>query len=76
MKMFKISNVNNENKYKGAYAKIFFLLNEDKIFTEAYETENSIGLVGNDYYIEISETPDANMLEKILKIKNVTPCEK
>jgi hypothetical protein len=70
--MFKISNVNNENKYKGAYAKIFDLLNEDRIFVEVYETENSRGLVGNDYYLEISETPDATLLEKILKIKNVT----
>ena len=69
---FKISNIKNESKYKGAYAKIFSILNEDRIFTEVYETDNSKGLVKNNYFLEISETPDANLLEKVLKIKNVT----
>lgn len=69
---FKISNVNSSNKYKGAYAKIFSILNEDRIFTEVYETDDSKGLVGKDYFLKISENLDANLLEKILKIKNVT----
>jgi len=69
---FKISNVNSSNKYNGAYAKIFLILNEDRIFTEVYELDNSIGLIGSEYFLEISELPDCNLLEKILKIKNVT----
>ena len=69
---FKISNVTKENQYKGAYAKIFSILNEDRIFTEVYETDDSKGLIGENYFLKISEVSDANLLEKILKIKNVT----
>lgn len=68
---FIISNVNSENKYKGAYSKIFEILNSDRLFCEVYEVENSIGLIGNEYHLEISETPEFNLVEKILKIKNV-----
>jgi hypothetical protein len=68
---FIISNINNENKYKGSYAKIFYILNEDRLFSEVYETEESKGLIGTDYYLMISETPESNLLEKILKLKNV-----
>lgn len=66
-----ISNVKPETKYKGAYAKIFNILNEDRLFCEVYETENSKGLIGNEYYLEISENVDSNLIEMILKIKNV-----
>lgn len=69
---FKISNVKLELKYKGAYAKIFLILNEDRIFSEVYETNDSRGMVGTDYFLKISECPDTNLLEEILKIKNVT----
>ncbi len=68
---FIISNINNENKYKGSYAKIFDILNEDRLFSEVYETEESKGLIVTDYYLTISETPESNLLEKILKLKNV-----
>ncbi len=68
----KISNVNFINKYNGAYAKIFSILNEDRIFSEIYETEDSKGLIDNNYFLELSENIENNMLEKILKIKNVT----
>lgn len=69
---FKISNVKLELKYKGSYAKIFLILNEDRIFSEVYETNDSRGMVGTDYFLKISECPDTNLLEEILKIKNVT----
>lgn len=73
---FIISNVNLEQKYKGSYARIFSILNEDRIFLEIYETEDSKGLIGTDYFLKISEFPDANILQKILKIKNVTIANK
>ena len=68
---FLISNVTDKNKYKGSYAKIFCILNNERIFCEVYETENSIGLIGTDYFLEVSESVDCDLLEKILKIKNV-----
>ena len=71
MTKFEISNVKNENKYKGSYAKIFDILNEDRIFSEVYETEKSIGLVGDVYFLEVSENVDSNLLDKISKLKNV-----
>lgn len=69
---FIINNVRAEKKYKGAYETIFSILNDERIFTEVYETEESIGLVGTQYFLTISETPSPAQLEKILKIKNVT----
>ena len=68
----KIANVSAENKYKGAYAKIFRILNVDRLFSEIYETEDSTGLVDTDYYLTISEFPDSDKVEKIQGIKNVT----
>lgn len=68
---FKILKVTAENKYKGAYAKIFDIMDEDRIFTEVYETEESKGLIGSEYFLTISETPNPSQMEKILKIKNV-----
>lgn len=69
---FIISKVNAENKYKGAYAKIFDIVNADRLFSEVYEVEGSKGLIGNEYHLELSENLDINLLEQILKIKNVT----
>ena len=71
MTTFKISGVTFTTKYNGSYASIFRLLDRDRIFTEVYETEDSKGLVGNDYFLTISETPEPNILEQILKLKNV-----
>jgi len=68
---FKIENVNPENKYLGSYKRIFDILNKDRIFSEVYETEESKGFLNGVYYLEISENPDFNILEQILKIKNV-----
>lgn len=67
-----IKNVNDTNKYTGAYAKIFSILNSDRIFSEVYELDSSVGLVNDTYYLTISETPDFDKVEKIKKLKNVT----
>lgn len=70
-----ISKVKEENKYKGAYARIFKILNRDSIFSERYETEESIGFKDGKYFLEIEGTLDANEYENINKIKNVEICE-
>lgn len=67
----RITNVNENNKYKGSYKKIFDILNEDRIFTESYETEKSIGLKKSIYYLEVGENIDSDKMELILKLKNV-----
>lgn len=67
-----ISNVKEDKKYKGAYARIFRILNADSIFTERYETDESLGFVDGTYYLEIEGTLDYSEEEEISKIKNVT----
>jgi hypothetical protein len=67
----KISNVTNSNKYKGAYERIFSIVNQDRIFVEVHEAEESVGLVGDTYFLELSEAIEPTLLEAILKIKNV-----
>ena len=67
----EISNVKEGNKYKGAYKRIFNILNRDSIFVERYETDESIGLVGSTYFLEIEGTLDASEEVEISKIKNV-----
>jgi len=67
----KITNVNENNKYKGSYKKIFDILNEDRIFTESYETEKSIGLKKSIYYLQVGEHIYFDKMERILKLKNV-----
>ena len=66
-----ILNVKEDKKYKGAYARIFNILNADSIFVERYETEDSIGFKDGRYYLEIEGTLDCGELDKISKIKNV-----
>jgi len=66
-----ISDVKEDKKYKGAYARIFKILNADSIFTERYETEESIGFKDGEYFLEIEGTIDCVEIEKISKIKNV-----
>jgi hypothetical protein len=58
-----------KNKYKGAYRKIFNILNEDFVFVE-FESEDE-ELIGNDFYLYFNLTPDLEKLERILKIPNV-----
>jgi len=57
------------NKYKGAYKKIFDILDEDSIFAQS-EVEDEI-LKGNDFYLYFNFFPDADKLQKIKKIPNV-----
>lgn len=57
------------NKYKGAYKKIFDILDEDSIFIQS-EVEDEI-LKGNDFYLYFNFFPDADKLQKIKKIPNV-----
>jgi hypothetical protein len=66
-----IKNVSKENKYKGAYKRIFKILNKDLIFTERYETDDSTGLVDGVYYLTIEGTINHTEHEAISKIKNV-----
>jgi hypothetical protein len=69
---FKIEKVNPEKKYGGSYKKIFDILDKGRIFSKAYETDDSIGLIKGTYWLTISETPDWNDLAAILKIPNVS----
>jgi hypothetical protein len=57
------------NKYKGAYKKIFDILDEDSIFVQS-EVEDEI-LKGNDFYLYFNSFPDADKLQRISKIPNV-----
>jgi len=66
-----ISNVKEDKKYKGSYARIFKILNADSIFIERYETEESVGFKDGKYFLEIEGTIDCFELEKISKIKNI-----
>jgi len=68
---FIITNVKKDKVYKGAYQRIFTILNRERIFTEVYETDESVGFVDGTYYLEVSTTLDLNEEEEILKIKNV-----
>ena len=67
----KISNVTYSNKYKGSYERIFAIVNQDRIFVEVYEAEEGVGLVGDTYFLELSEAIEPTLLDAILKIKNV-----
>jgi len=58
-----------ENKYKGAYEKIFDILNEDFVYVD-FESEDE-ELIGDDLYLYFNLTPDLDKLERILKIPNV-----
>lgn len=66
-----ISNVKEETKYRGAYSRIFKILNSDSIFVERYETDESVGFVDGKYFLEIEGSLDSNEYEQISKIKNV-----
>ena len=46
----KISKVTNSKKYMGAYDRIFSIVNQDRIFVEVHEAEESVGLVGDTYF--------------------------
>lgn len=58
------------NKYKGAYKKIFSILNRDRIFCPV-ETEDE-RMIGDRFILYFSETFDFDQVTEIQKIKNVT----
>ncbi len=66
-----IKKVKEEKKYKGAYKRIFKILNKDLIFTERYESDNSIGFVDGNYYLTIEGTINPSEYESISKLNNV-----
>lgn len=65
----KVVSGGTSNKYKGAYKKIFDILDEDSIFVQA-ELEDE-KLKGNDFYLYFNSFPDADKLQRISKIPNV-----
>jgi len=65
-----IKNVKKENKYKGAYKRIFEIIEEDITFYNPYGTIYE-ELNGTDFKIEITPIPDEYIIEKIRKINNV-----
>jgi len=58
-----------KNMYRGAYQKIFDILDDDSIFRQ-WETEEE-KLEGNDLYLYFYNKPDSDKVEKISKIPNV-----
>tara|TARA_R110000851_G_scaffold192266_1_gene342996 strand:- start:1836 stop:2066 length:231 start_codon:yes stop_codon:yes gene_type:complete len=66
-----ISKVKKENQYKGAYKRIFNILNKDSIFCERYEADESIGYKDGQYFLEIEGSLNWDEEEKISKIKNL-----
>jgi len=67
-----ISNVKKDKKYKGAYARIFRILEKNSLgFSEIYETDNSAGFINGTYFLEINVNLDWNEEKAISKIKNV-----
>jgi hypothetical protein len=69
----KISNVRADRKYLGAYKKIFSILESNcTLYTDhIYETDESVGLIGSDYFLEISIDLDVDEREQISNLKNV-----
>ena len=66
-----ISNVKENKKYKGAYSRIFKILNSKLIFTERFETDKSKGFIKGQYFLEINGEINTEEYNKISKIKNV-----
>jgi hypothetical protein len=58
-----------KNKYRGSYATIFDILNDESVFTQ-WETIDEV-LKGNDFYLYFDKKPDNDKIEKISKIRNV-----
>jgi hypothetical protein len=71
MAEFIITNVKEDKKYKGAYAKIFSILDKDSIFTNRHETENSIGFKDGKYFLTIDGNLTPKEYDLIKQITNV-----
>jgi len=59
-----------KNMYKGSYAKIFDILDEDSVLMQAEASDQK--LIGNDLYVTFDSKPNPSQLEKILKLKDVS----
>lgn len=57
------------NKYKGAYKRIYDILNEDAVFIE--HTHEEEVMRGNDYFLFFDFVPDYDAIQQIKNIKNV-----
>ncbi len=77
---FRIKNIKNpdtvsksgtQNKFRGAYAKIFNILERDQIFTDMYWDAGSY-MEGDDLILPISAEPDQYQLDEILQLRNVS----
>lgn len=66
---YKVGSGGIKNVYRGRYAQIFDILNEDAIFYE-WETTEEI-LIGNDFYLKFKEQPDGDKIRKIKGLKDV-----
>lgn len=66
-----IKNVQEDKKYKGRYQKIFKILEKDMIFSERFETDDSIGWFEGNYYLTIEGTINPSEQEAIEKLKSV-----
>lgn len=62
-----------QNQFKGRYAKIFDILNEDSIFMQIEASDEK--LIGNDLYIYFDTIPEESKLQKIRNMKGVDVVE-
>jgi hypothetical protein len=65
-----IKDVKEESKYKGAYKKIFDIIEEDVAFYNPYGTEHE-EIKGNDFHIYITPRPEGDVIEKIKRLPKV-----
>jgi len=65
-----IKDVKEESKYKGAYKKIFDIIEEDVAFYNPYGTEHE-EMKGNDFHIYITPRPEGDVIEKIKRLPKV-----
>ena len=65
-----IKDVKEESKYKGAYKRIFDIIEEDVAFYNPYGTEHE-EMKGNDFHIYITPRPEGDVIEKIKRLPKV-----
>ena len=70
-----IKNVNKENKYKGAYKRIFEIIEKEITLYNPYGTIYE-ELNGTDFKIEITPIPEEHILDRIKQIPNIEVVDK
>lgn len=70
-----IENVSMENRYKGAYKKVFDIIEEDVAFYNPFGTEYE-EIKGEDLHIYITPRPEPSTVDRIKKIPKVKIVEK